>query len=58
MINLKVLGAVIIAVSALSNSAALAQAAMSNPDECQAEFKSCTGLGTGYTPLHGWGYRK
>jgi len=52
MINLKVLGVVVIAVSALSSSAALAQAAMSNPDECQAEFSSCTGLGTGNTPIY------
>src|SRR5438309_2028274 len=50
MINLKVLGAVVIAASALSSSAALAQASLSNPDECQAEFASCTGLGTGSTP--------
>ena len=50
MMNLKVLAAVVIAASALSSSAALAQAALSNPDECQAEFASCTGLGTGGTP--------
>ncbi|WP_456622343.1 MULTISPECIES: hypothetical protein [unclassified Bradyrhizobium] len=54
MINLKALGAVVIAASVLSSSAALAQAALSNPDECQAEFASCTGLGTGNTPT---GYR-
>jgi hypothetical protein len=52
MINLKVLGAIVIAASALSGSAALAQAALSNPDECQAEFASCTGLGTGSTPVY------
>jgi hypothetical protein len=50
MISLKVLGAVVIAASVSSGSAALAQAALSNPDECQAEFASCTGLGTGSTP--------
>ena len=52
MINLKVLGAVAIAASALSSSAALAQTALSNPDECQAEFANCTGLGTGTTPVY------
>ena len=52
MIKLKVLGAVVIAASALSSPAALAQAALSNPDECQAEFASCTGLGTGTTPVY------
>lgn len=50
MMNLKVLAAVVMVASALSSSAALAQAALSNPDECQAEFASCTGLGTGSTP--------
>ncbi|PPQ19054.1 hypothetical protein CV770_12890 [Bradyrhizobium sp. AC87j1] len=58
MINLKVLAAVVIAASALSSSAALAQAALSNPDECQAEFASCTGLGTGSTPTGGYQYRQ
>jgi len=58
MINLKVLGAVVVAASALSSSAALAQAALSNPDECQAEFASCTGLGTGSTPTGGYRYRQ
>jgi hypothetical protein len=58
MKNLKVLGAVVIAASALSSSAALAQAAMSNPDECQAEFSSCTGLGTGGTPTGNYRYRQ
>jgi hypothetical protein len=58
MINLKVLGTVVIAVSALSSSAALAQWYNQNPGACQAEFQACTGLGTGYTPLHGYpGYR-
>ena len=52
MMNLKVLGAVVIAASALSSSAALAQAALSNPDVCEAEFSSCTGLGTGSTPIY------
>jgi hypothetical protein len=47
MKNLKVLGAIVIAASALSSSAALAQAALSNPDACQAEFATCTGLGPG-----------
>jgi hypothetical protein len=47
MMNLKILGAVVIAASALSSSAALAQAALSNPDTCEAEFASCTGLGPG-----------
>jgi hypothetical protein len=50
MIKLKVLGVMLIAASALSSSAASAQAALSNPDMCQAEFASCTGLGTGSTP--------
>jgi hypothetical protein len=54
MINLKVLGAVVIAASALSSSAALAQWASSNPDVCQAEFKTCTGLGAGFTPNYGY----
>ena len=58
MINLKVLGAVVIAASALSSSAALAQAALSNPDACEAEFASCTGLGTGSTPTGGYRYRR
>jgi hypothetical protein len=58
MINLKVLGAVVVAASAVSSSAALAQAALSNPDECQAEFASCTGLGTGSTPTGGYRYRQ
>jgi hypothetical protein len=49
MVNLKVL-AVVMAASALSSSAALAQAALSNPDACEDEFASCTGLGTGFTP--------
>jgi hypothetical protein len=57
MISLKVLG-VVVAASALSSSAALAQAALSNPDECQAEFASCTGLGTGSTPTGGYRYRQ
>ncbi|OKO92528.1 hypothetical protein AC629_00350 [Bradyrhizobium sp. NAS80.1] len=52
MMNLKVLGAVVIAASALSSSGALAQAALSNPDACEAEFSSCTGLGTGSTPVY------
>jgi hypothetical protein len=52
MINLKVLGAVVIAAAALSSSDALAQAALSNPDLCEAEFASCTGLGTGSTPVY------
>jgi hypothetical protein len=57
MINLKVLGAVAIAASALSSSAALAQFALSHPDACEAEFASCTGLGTGSTPTYTGGYR-
>lgn len=56
MMNL--LGAVVIAASALSSSAALAQAALSNPDECQAEFASCTGLGTGSTPTGSYRQRR
>jgi hypothetical protein len=52
MMNLKVLGAIAIAASALSSSPVLAQWAASNPDECQAEFASCTGLGTGTTPVY------
>jgi hypothetical protein len=52
MMNLKVL-AIVISASALSSTAALAQAALSNPDACQAEFSSCTGLGTGTTPVYG-----
>jgi len=55
--NLKVLS-VVIAASALSSTAALAQWQSQNPGECQAEFKACTGLGTGYTPIHGYGYRQ
>jgi len=55
MMNPKVLGVVVIAASALSSSAALAQAALSNPDLCEDEFASCTGLGTG-GPYTG-GYR-
>ncbi|OAF20004.1 MULTISPECIES: hypothetical protein [Bradyrhizobium] len=43
---------IVIAASALSSSAALAQASLSNPDECQAEFANCTGLGTGSTPIY------
>jgi hypothetical protein len=58
MMNLKVLGAVVIAASALSSSAALAQMALSNPDACEAEFASCTGLGTGSTPTGGYRYRQ
>jgi hypothetical protein len=58
MMNLKVLGALVVAASALSGSAALAQAALSNPDECQAEFASCTGLGTGSTPTTGYRHRQ
>jgi hypothetical protein len=52
MMTLKVLGAVVIAAAALSSSDALAQAALSNPDVCEAEFSSCTGLGTGSTPVY------
>ena len=52
MMKLAILGAAVIAASALSSSAALAQWAMSNPDACQAEFASCTGLGTGNTPVY------
>ncbi|MFL6818340.1 MAG: hypothetical protein ACJ8EF_10395 [Bradyrhizobium sp.] len=58
MINLKVLGAMVVAASALSSSAASAQAALSNPDMCEAEFASCTGLGTGSTPNPGYRYRQ
>ncbi|MET4019057.1 opacity protein-like surface antigen [Bradyrhizobium sp. S3.2.12] len=58
MINLKVLGAVVVAASALCSSAVLAQAALSNPDECQADFANCTGLGTGTTPTAGYRYRQ
>jgi hypothetical protein len=58
MMNLKVLGAVVIVASALSSSASLAQAALSNPDECQAEFASCTGLGTGNTPTASYRQRR
>jgi hypothetical protein len=53
MTYLKIIGAAVIAASALS-SPALAQAMLSNPDECQAEFANCTGLGTGYTPNYGY----
>ena len=58
MINLKVLGAMVIAASALSSSAASAQAALSNPDMCEAEFASCTGLGTGSTPNPSYRHRQ
>lgn len=51
MVNLRILGAAVIAASALSSSAAPAQWALSNPDLCQAEFANCTGLGTGSTPV-------
>ncbi|MCP1762546.1 hypothetical protein [Bradyrhizobium japonicum] len=50
MINLKIVGAIVVVASALSSSAAQAQWYNSNPDACQAEFASCTGLGTGTTP--------
>ncbi|WFU75534.1 hypothetical protein [Bradyrhizobium sp. CB2312] len=53
MINLKVL-AIVISATALSSSGAQAQAALSNPDVCQAKFSSCTGLGTGSTPVTGY----
>ncbi|MDE5460383.1 hypothetical protein [Bradyrhizobium sp. CSS354] len=58
MMNLRVLGATVIVASALSGSAASAQSALSNPDMCQAEFASCTGLGTGATPTTGYRYRQ
>jgi hypothetical protein len=58
MMNLKVLGAVVIAASALSSSAALAQAALSNPDTCEDEFASCTGLGPGGSSTGGYRYRQ
>ena len=58
MMNLRVLGATVIVASALSGSAASAQSALSNPDMCQAEFASCTGLGTGATPITGYRYRQ
>ncbi|WP_375788993.1 hypothetical protein ACE10Z_17280 [Bradyrhizobium sp. Pha-3] len=55
--TMKVLGAIVIAASALSSSAALAQAALSNPDLCEDEFSGCTGLGTGSTPTGAPRYR-
>jgi hypothetical protein len=58
MMNLKLLSAVVIAASALSSSTALAQWAQSNPEVCQDEFASCTGLGTGSTPTGGYRYRQ
>jgi hypothetical protein len=54
--NMKVLGAIVIAASALSSSAALAQA-LSHPDLCEDEFSGCTGLGTGSTPTSAPRYR-
>ncbi|MGY4512390.1 hypothetical protein ACVIN2_005844 [Bradyrhizobium sp. USDA 3650] len=57
MMNLRVLGASVIVASALSCSAASAQSALSNPDTCEAEFASCTGLGTGATPTSGYRHR-
>jgi hypothetical protein len=42
MTNLKVFGAVVIAASALSSSAALAQAALSHPGACEDEFSNCS----------------
>lgn len=53
MINSKIL-AIMIAASAAPSSVAMAQAALSNPDVCEAEFASCTGLGTGNTPVSGY----
>ncbi|WFU71882.1 MULTISPECIES: hypothetical protein [unclassified Bradyrhizobium] len=50
MMNRWILGAAVVAASALFSSAAPAQWAQSNPDLCQAEFANCTGLGTGSTP--------
>ena len=58
MMNLRVLGATLIVASALSGSAASAQSALSNPDTCEAEFASCTGLGTGATPTAGYRHRQ
>jgi hypothetical protein len=42
MTSLTVLGAVVIAAISLSSSAALAQAALSNPDACEDEFANCS----------------
>ncbi|MHC2622580.1 hypothetical protein ACVIW2_004612 [Bradyrhizobium huanghuaihaiense] len=50
MMNPRILGAAVVAASALFSSAAPAQWAQSNPDLCQAEFANCTGLGTGSPP--------
>lgn len=58
MMNLRVLGATVIVASALCGSAASAQSALSNPDTCEAEFASCTGLGTGVTPIAGYRHRQ
>src|SRR3954454_19715100 len=54
MMTLRILGATVIVASALSGSAASAQSTLSSPDMCQAEFASCTGLGTGATPTTGY----
>ncbi|MGY8710385.1 hypothetical protein RAD16_32015 [Bradyrhizobium sp. 18BD] len=58
MMSLKVLGAVVIAAAALSSSDALAQAALSNPDVCEAEFSTCTGLGSPTANYGAPGYRQ
>ncbi len=58
MINLKLVGAVAIAASALS-SPALAQAIFSNPDACEAEFASANCMNTGAgSPLSPRAYRR
>jgi|GEM_PF-651664 len=58
MTNLKVLGAAVIAASALS-SPALAQAIFSNPDACESEFASanCENIGPGSPYSPNFGYR-
>jgi hypothetical protein len=58
MMNLKVLSATVIVASAMSGSVASAQWALTNPDTCEAEFASCTGLGTGTTPTAGYRSRQ
>jgi hypothetical protein len=55
MTNVKVLGAIVIAASALSSTSALAQAAFSNPDLCEAESASCQVVGAGSWSPGNWG---
>jgi hypothetical protein len=53
MTNLKVLGAIVIVASALSSSAAFAQACLSNPDMCEDESASYSIFGSGRSSYGG-----